>query len=89
MLGIIRKVGLIKIKFIVYIREVKLVNGFIYPPTLYPPIHKSKTIQFLIRKKGMIRRVTDLHKVISKEEEPPACDIILGITLIEAKDGRQ
>jgi acyl-CoA thioesterase len=36
----------------------------------------------------MILSVTDLHKVILKEEEPPACDRTLGITLIEAKDGK-
>lgn len=53
-----------------------------------PFIHKSKSIQFLIRKRGMILSVTDLHKVILKEEEPPACDRTLGITLLEAKDGK-
>ena len=55
---------------------------------LEPFIHKSQSIQFLNKKKGLILSVTDLHKVILKEEEPPACDRTLGITLIEAKDGR-
>lgn len=32
--------------------------------------------------------VTDLHKVILKEVDPPPCDHILGITLFEAKDGK-
>jgi acyl-CoA thioesterase len=32
--------------------------------------------------------VTDLHKVILKEEDPPPCDRTLGITLIEANDGK-
>ncbi|WP_338472254.1 PaaI family thioesterase [Niallia sp. XMNu-256] len=36
----------------------------------------------------MIVNLINLHKVISKEIEPPKCDRLLGISLIEAKDGQ-
>ncbi len=35
----------------------------------------------------MIVNLIDLHKVISKEIDPPKSDSVLGITLLEAKDG--
>lgn len=36
----------------------------------------------------MIENLIDLHKVISKEIDPPQSDSVLGITLLDAKDGK-
>ncbi|WP_428911479.1 PaaI family thioesterase [Niallia sp. Krafla_26] len=48
----------------------------------------TETIQNSIRMKGMILNLIDLHKVISGEITPPECDKMLGITLLEAKEGK-